>query len=380
MAKVSQVVVAPSVRQNIDASRGAYTKQRRKKYCQIKHTRKHGTTISGNFDWRFNRVVIAVPEELDLANNRHHTLEIARACRTNCFVHRKPTLLDFRNTKKISSAAILFLVAEIDRCRRFAGVKMLSGTFPKDKTLNIQMRDSGFYDALGVKCNVDDKPKVFPMEYIKVKSGNQADGRMARELRKALLGPQEDLFDKEKRNSFFRGLSEAMTNVSQHAYPSDLIGGPIKFVDKGWWMLGHINKKTKQLKIMIVDQGVGIPRTLPRKYKEVMVEFFAKVGVIAPTDGSIIRAAMEVGRSRTLQTNRGKGLNDLKEIIDKCQAGSLRILSKKGEYKYRIMKGKVEEIATSSEESLNGTFVEWSIPLQAILPFLLNDIPEAEEV
>lgn len=380
MAKVSPLVVAPSVRQSIDANRGAYTKQRRKKYCKIKHTRKHGATIVGSYDWRYKRVVIQVPEELDLATNRRHTYEIARACRTNCFVHRKPSLLDFRSTKKISSAAVLYLVAEMDRCRRLAGIKMLTGTFPKDKALNIQMRDSGFYEALGVKCNVDDKPKVYPVEYIKVRSGNQADGRIARELRQALLGPQEELFDKEKRLSFFRGIGEAMTNVSQHAYPPDFTNGPIKLVDKGWWMLGHINKKSKQLKIMIVDQGVGIPRTLPRKYKEVMNEFFAKIGVRSPTDGNIIRAAMEVGRSRTLQTNRGKGLNDLKEIIDKCQAGALRILSKKGEYQYKIAKGKIEETAVSHDESLHGTLVEWSIPLQAILPFLLNDQPEVEEV
>lgn len=344
----------------------------------MKHARKHGTTIAGNYDWRFNKIIIPVPEVLDLAGNRHHTYEVARACRTNCLVHKKQSLLDFRETKIISSAAVLFLVAEIDRCRRFAGVNMLSGTFPRDKTLNTQMRDSGFYDALGVKCNIDDTEKVFPVEYIKVRSGVQADGRIARELRQALLGPQEELFDKGKRNSFFRGLSEAMTNVSQHAYPPDLVG-PIKTIDKGWWMLGHINKKSKQLKIMIVDQGVGIPRTLPRKYREVMNEFFAKVGVTAPTDGNVIRAAMEVGRSRTLQTNRGKGLNDLKEIIDRCQAGSLRILSKKGEYCYKITNGRVDESARSSDESLNGTLVEWSIPLRAIMPFLLGEEIEADE-
>lgn len=377
MAKTLGVVVS-GTRQKIDAARSDYSRRRRREFRHVKHARKHGTTIAGNYDWRFNKIIIPVPEVLDLAGNRHHTYEVARACRTNCLVHKKQSLLDFRETKIISSAAVLFLVAEIDRCRRFAGVNMLSGTFPRDKTLNTQMRDSGFYDALGVKCNIDDTEKVFPVEYIKVRSGVQADGRIARELRQALLGPQEELFDKGKRNSFFRGLSEAMTNVSQHAYPPDLVG-PIKTIDKGWWMLGHINKKSKQLKIMIVDQGVGIPRTLPRKYREVMNEFFAKVGVTAPTDGNVIRAAMEVGRSRTLQTNRGKGLNDLKEIIDRCQAGSLRILSKKGEYCYKITNGRVDESARSSDESLNGTLVEWSIPLRAIMPFLLGEEIEADE-
>jgi hypothetical protein len=145
-------------------------------------------------------------------------------------------------------------------------------------------------------------------------------------------------------------------------------------------MLGHINKISNILKIMIVDQGIGIPRSLPRQYKEVIASFFSSIGVAEQTDGMMIRAAMEVGRSRMGQTNRGKGLNDLKQIINICQAGSLRILSKKGEYRYTIKNGAPHERARSYEVSLDGTLVEWSIPLKAILPFLLVEETVTEDV
>jgi hypothetical protein len=278
-------------------------------------------------------------------------------------------MLDFEETKSISSAAILYLVAEIDRCRKVAGVAMLTGTYPRDKNLHRQMRDSGFFDALGVKSKIDLAPKVFPLEYIKVQSGTQADGRLAVELRKALFGPHEEQLPRDKRGSFFRGLTEAMTNVSQHAYPDDWDFGAVKVIKKGWWMLGHINKLRKELKIMIVDQGIGIPKSLPRTHRDIIPALLAALK-LEVSDGAMIHAAMEVGRSRMGQTHRGKGLNDLKQIIDICQAGTLRILSRKGEYSYRVRNGRSSSIVQGHAVALNGTLVEWTIPLDAILPYL----------
>jgi anti-anti-sigma regulatory factor len=366
------------IKAGIFGRRSAYSTARRKAFLAAKRRMARHGAVKGDYSWRMNRLVVKVPEVLDLLQHRSATLDVAASCRTNCLVHAKRTLLDFTATKVISSAAILFLVAEIDRCRKVAGVAILSGTYPKDKRLNRQMRDTGFYDALGVKVEGPKQERGFPVEYIKVQSGTQADGRMAVGLRQALLGPLEAQLEKEKRGSFFRGLTEAMTNVSQHAYPDDWHTGPIKVIKKGWWMLGHINKLSKQLKIMIVDQGIGIPRSLPRNHRDVLPSLLAMLNLDS-TDGAMIHAAMELGRSRLEQSHRGKGLNDLKQIIDLCQAGTLRILSKKGEYQYRVHAGKSISIVNAFEDSLNGTFVEWSIPLDAILPFLLVDETGNEE-
>lgn len=358
--------------------RSEYATARRKDFIRVKRRIAHRGTVKGDYSWRLNRLVIKVPETLDLVHNRTSTLEVASACRTNCLVHRKRTLLDFRDTKVISSASILYLVAEIDRCRRVGGVAILSGTYPKDRRLNRQMRDSGFYDALGVKVDDAQRERVFPVEYIKVQSGVEADGRLAVKLRQALLGPLEGQLGKDKRGSFFRGLTEAMTNVSQHAYPDDWGTGQVKVIRKGWWMLGHINKLHKQLKIMIVDQGIGIPRSLPRNHRDILPSLLAMLN-LESNDGAMIHAAMELGRSRLQQSHRGKGLNDLKQIIDLCNAGTLRILSKKGEYEYRMRNGRAISLVNAYEDSLNGTLVEWSIPLDAILPFLLIDEVGNEE-
>jgi anti-anti-sigma regulatory factor len=360
----------------IRGERSAYERVRRREFLHNK--RKSRLQAVGDYKWQDQRLVIEVPEQLDLRTNRTVTLELAAACRTNCLKLKKRTVLDFSNTKLISSAAILLLVAEIDRCRRIAGVRMLSGTYPTDRRLHRQMRDSGFFDALGVKASLDTVPKVFPLEYIKVQSGTQADGRLAVELRRALFGPHEEQLARDKKGSFFRGLTEAMTNVAQHAYPDDFHVGAIKVIKKGWWMLGHINKLRKELKIMIVDQGIGIPRSLPRTHKDIIATLLATLN-LDMSDGAMIKAAMEVGRSRMGQTHRGKGLNDLKQIIDLCQSGRLRILSRKGEYIYRVRHGKSAAFARGHAVPLNGTLVEWTIPLDAILPFLTLDESVTEE-
>lgn len=364
------------IRFRIREQRSTYARDRRRDFLRAKRRVSHSAI--GDYSWRYKRLVIKVPEHLDLTENRNATYELATACRTNCLVNQKRTLLDFSDTKIISSAAILYLVAEIDRCRKVAGVAMLIGTYPRDKRLHRQMRDSGFFEALGVKSEIDVAKKVFPLEYIKVQSGTQADGRLAVELRRALFGPHEEQVPKDKKGSFFRGLTEAMTNVSQHAYPDDWDVGPIKVVKKGWWMLGHINKLRKELKIMIVDQGIGIPRSLPRTHRDIIPLVLAALK-LEVSDGAMIHAAMEVGRSRMGETHRGKGLNDLKQIIDLCQAGTLRILSKKGEYVYRVRNGQPVHSVYGQAGSLNGTLVEWTIPLDAILPFLTLSEDGTEE-
>ncbi|WP_444633865.1 hypothetical protein [Cupriavidus oxalaticus] len=322
----------------------------------------------GQYDHRIQREVIQAGEVLDLNGNRAHTIALAQACRRNCFIRQQRTLIDFSGTKKISSSATLYLVAEMDRCRKLSTPGLLTGTYPKDKKLHRQLRDTGFYEALGVSCTLDDSEKTYPLEYIKVMAGTGAEGRLARELRQKLLGPHEVDLARDTRSSMFRGLSEAMTNVTQHAYPADWKQNRVKWIPSRWWMLGHINKLRKELKIMIVDQGIGIPRSLPRKHTmETIREVLSLIGIIQPTDGQMISAAMEVGRSRMGETNRGKGLNDLKNIIDLCGDGRLRILSNRGEFIYFP---KREAKSNSYAESMAGTLIEWTIPLSAILPLV----------
>jgi hypothetical protein len=72
---------------------------------------------------------------------------------------------------------------------------------------------------------------------------------------------------------------------------------------------------------------------------------------------------MEIGRTKTKQEHRGKGLNDFKRLTDACQGGKLRILSNKGEYQYSF--GLAQQV-DNHEDSVRGTLIEWSVPVGAI--------------
>lgn len=373
-----------AIRQRISQERSEYERARRREWLLVLHgdvparrrTQPRKVSRSGRYiPPSAQTIVVTVPETVDLVQHLADTVAIARSCRSACLAQGKKVFLDFSATKHVSSGAKLYLVAELDRCRRVAGHPSVNGNFPDSRHARRSMRDSGFYDMLDVDAGVTEKERTYPVEYIKVMTGNEADGGLAKKLRQMLLGPYAADIDVEARQSFFRGISEAMTNVAQHAYPDSYDYGPIKISPRRWWLLGHVEKKSGLLRIMIVDQGIGIPKSLPRTYPmEVINGWLNYLPLFTPDDGQMIKAAMKKGRSSTELRNRGKGLNDLKEIIDVCGSGQLSILSNRGRYRYSVTRGVPHEQAEQLAANIRGTFIEWAVPLSAVVP-KLGEVP-----
>lgn len=317
------------------------------------------------------RTIVPVPKELDLTKHRDDTLQVAEACRQAVFFDRRPIVLDFRQTTSISPAAALYLCAEIYRCRQNNTSKLVTGTYPQDRKVLRQMQDCGFFDILKVKNVLPESSKTFPLEYIKVLTGVGADAQFADRLHEKLMGT--DQMNEGAYKAFYRGVSEAMTNVAQHADPEHADASKVKRLRQRWWMLGHTNKLRKELKIMIVDQGIGISRSLPLKYPmEFINSLLSNLGLTKPTDGEMIEAAMEVGRTKTYRPHQGKGLNDLKKFVDTAGDGArLRILSNRGEYLYTVAKQSETKAHT---QSIKGTLIEWTVPLEAITSLVTKDL------
>ena len=82
-----------------------------------------------------------------------------------------------------------------------------------------------------------------------------------------------------------------------------------------------------------------------------------------PDDGQMIKAAVELGRTRTDADNRGKGLLDLLKLIDTVGGGSLQIFSRRGVYKYTHN----SETFTNDGNSIEGTLIKWELPLDMAL-------------
>ncbi len=305
---------------------------------------------------------IDVPEELDLFGGYESMMRLVKSIRRIALMERRRIRLVLDNAKTIKPAAMLCLVSEIYRCRHIDSSPRVTGTYPNDSKLKHVMQDTGFFDLLDVRNPFPTLAVNYPLEYIKVVSGVSAVGEDAHRLKGALLGDAIKM-DEVASAKLYRGLTEAMTNVVQHAYPKE-IDATIPRLRNRWWLVGHVDKKDRELMVMFFDQGVGIPETLPLKHpREYIQSLLSALKLTESNDGHMILAATRIGRTQTGDINRGRGLHDFRGFIDQCGGGSLRILSRRGSYTY-LADG--TESTRALNGNLGGTLIEWTVPLDKI--------------
>lgn len=138
-------------------------------------------------------------------------------------------------------------------------------------------------------------------------------------------------------------------------YPDDFVEEST-LKDKLWWMSASINVRTKMLTIMFYDEGIGIPKSLPRTYPEI----FRSLGGLLNDDAQLIQAATKIKRSSTNKKNRGRGLKDIKDYVKSVNNGMLKILSQRGEYAYFSNE---KEYIKNRNIPLCGTLIQWKVPI-----------------
>jgi hypothetical protein len=90
-----------------------------------------------------------------------------------------------------------------------------------------------------------------------------------------------------------------------------------------------------------------------------------KLGVIPAasdprSDGEAIAVAVEESISSTGELHRGTGLAQMRQFVDQCREGRLRIVSRSGEVVFRP--NAIPDVKTYNV-SLGGTLIEWSVLL-----------------
>lgn len=312
---------------------------------------------------------IELPERIDWTSSYAEICGVIRAIRRYGLREKKPIFLVFNKVKHVSPSALLMLAAEIHRCRKILGSKHIIGNYPLEKKVEIILEDFGFFKLLGIKNRNKSQRKNYPMEYIDFVSHIHEVKGTVRNFREALLGTAIEMSAPAK-GRLYRALTEAMLNVRHHAYPPNSYRtNP----ERGrWWLSGHVNKKSGDLIIMFCDLGVGIPRTLPKIYNmERIRQALSILPGINPPDGDMIKAAMTLGRTRTEEENRGRGLNDLRSFINQAEAGQLEIYSKKGYYLYNF---DGSEKVINREHNMGGTLIVWTVPLSTITNWAENEV------
>jgi anti-anti-sigma regulatory factor len=267
----------------------------------------------------------------------------------------KKLYIDFATITQVSTDAALLLAAQFDLWQRIRKIKL--GVRSMDKwapQVNHVFRNLGLFDLLKTTIpEGSNKPFDPELEILKFSSGENSDGSLANHLAQAL----NTISGGFETTTLFSGLTEAMTNVVQHAYPKDDFSHLPADI-KSWWMTGSFNRKDRSLKITILDLGVGIPSTLPRSGFYERIKGFL-TAITNPDDADRIDAAVQVGRTSTGIPGRGRGLNDMRKFIENNPRGRLRILSGHGEVIYRTGSELPEKVLNNV--GLNGTLIEWEI-------------------
>lgn len=310
------------------------------------------------------KLVILLPASMNFSSNFDETsivLEaIRRFTRTSLTPKTSITLgrVDFTNLRKISTSAALVLTAELSRWEDFNDRKLVSRLEEWDDRIAKQLSQLGFFDLFEMAVSPEVEAPYIPsrslVRYIKAKCD---DPDAFLDLESEIQGMIGDAV--QKWMFLHLGITEAITNVSHHAYP-DLL--KTKDRDKNWYLTGSYDSQSQRLKIVFYDQGVGIPGSLPAsKIKEQVASFVANQGLATGRkDAMLIEAAMEISRTRTGNKDQGKGLNDLVEFAKQRGNGYLSILSSYGLYKVTVDNGKVSGFRYAFDNRIMGTLIIWS--------------------
>ena len=336
-----------------------------KKYgSRIKNKRK------AKDDHKTRDLVIFAPAIIDLYKPINHRLfvefknEIEHASYAS-YTSKRPMRLCFRNTRAITAAACLLLIATVDHIKHKFPSLHIKATRPhrnpvKGVKAPINLVDAvlcqiGFYELIGMDVSASDlnNPCV---KCWKFASSTESDGEIAGEILKNIVNHNIS------KSVIYRSCIEAISNAAEHAYSNE-VTTTRKFPIKKWWIfVGNFNSSQV---VMICDLGHGIPNTLEITQEEGFLNtLWGKLGLAEKKkheDWEYIKASTIVKETRTGKPHRGKGTKDLRTFADKTDHSQMVLLSNKGIYRYYSEKSPRRSSAYDNALSIGGTIVEWSV-------------------
>lgn len=312
---------------------------------------------------------LILPEKMNFYSNYSETIQHITAIRklAETTISLSPTyklgFVDFSKLKEISTSAALVLTAELSKWDDAIRQRLTPKHETWDRKILKKFFDLGFFELFN-------KSKGFVLEdsvslendvkFVKYLKGKCGDIEKTVELKNEII---KVVGEKVSKWVILQGgLTEAITNVSHHAYPTDL---GFKDKDKNWYLTGSYNEKNKILKVVFYDQGIGIPKSLPAsQIWEKVVHFLSKItNNDRKSDEILLKAAVELDRTSTKENDRGKGLQDLLDFIKERGDGYLSIMSAKGLYKHEIINGTTSIKSENFSMPICGTLIIWSASL-----------------
>tara|TARA_R110002095_G_scaffold146482_3_gene126736 strand:- start:19 stop:1074 length:1056 start_codon:yes stop_codon:yes gene_type:complete len=298
---------------------------------------------------------LTLPEVFSFERNHNSTVSELATLRRYAETRGIRFFVNFREITELESVASLALASEVHRWSQQVSQPLTTPARLWNGDVKRAFYQMGLFELLEIGNTT---PTTGDRTYVKFIFGDSANGDSARRIRTALEEVSNSKIDKK---IAYEGITEAMNNVLHHAYPETSRNEEIFSVSKPWWLGGSYLQSEDRLAITFCDHGVGIPYTLPRKYGIEKVRAFFSA-VTNPDDAQMIEAAFEMGRTETLLSHHGKGLQEIRNFVDNYPTASLRVLSSRGEYLYLRKDGRVSVKKRTHPNAYKGTIIEWQIP------------------
>lgn len=148
-------------------------------------------------------------------------------------------------------------------------------------------------------------------------------------------------------------ISEAMLNVSHHAYKDQMYAGSIEAMQgERWWQCAWFNPIRDEVVFIICDLGIGIG-TSYRSGNDVP---------IYSSESDWVLSAYSYGGTRfSNSSERGNGSEDIKRPIGVIDLDNESLLVFSGKAKYKYTSEDEGAICTTIPEHIPGTIVQWSL-------------------
>lgn len=300
------------------------------------------------------RVTIMAPQSLNLQADGDQTIGFLQTIREIVPLNVSQIAVRLDDLKRMSPTCAVLFASEMDRLKRVRGG---SQTIPAENawepTIRKMLNEIGVFDLVEVANKPQPEISSSSEKFLTIRSATRVD--MERAL-KSLISEVDSIREFVECNPhLFGAITEAITNVSQWAYNGFEQSVP-EVIRGRWWFLASYNLERRRFSILVFDHGQGIPTTLRRIGWEKLAKFLPNEMF---TDADAIEAAFKIPRSATGEQHRGKGLPEMRALLEKFSRGSMRVVSGRGEYIYDCGDGSIAK--KTYRHDIGGTLIAWEI-------------------
>lgn len=324
-------------------------------------------------------LILRAPEVMSIEANREgflsliysyhlHMFGIARAERRRTY---RAFVIDLKDVKHLTLDAALVLTAEYHRRCLLSEYKPVIDDEAWSPEVRLLLQELGFYelvDAHGRTAesvySVDSPDRLRFVQFLSGERVEQSEARKLIDSLRAACGQEPE------KEYIYAALVEAIKNVKHHAYLGGDTADGIPSVSK-WWVAGAYDPEHRLLQFAVYDQGVGIPKTLPKRPFFESVRRFCRPEF---TDADVIAGGIRYSRTRFKsrgrpgantddddeQDGRGNGLWTICHFLKELDGSSVRIVSGRGE---AISSGGRSVIRKDYNNPFCGTLIQWNLKL-----------------